>query len=36
MKKRRGNQVTKKLKIYNNETETTKSVKVLGIVIDIR
>ena len=32
--KRRENQITHKLKIYNNEIETTKSVKLLGIAID--
>ena len=32
--KRRENQIRHKLKIYNNETETTKSVKLLGIEID--
>ena len=34
MNKRRENQITHKLKIYNNEIETTKSVKLLGIEID--
>ena len=34
MKKRRENQITHKLKIYKNEIETTKSVKLLGIEID--
>ena len=34
MKKRRENQITHQLKIFNNETETTKSVKLLGIEID--
>ena len=33
MNKRRENQITHKLKIYNNEIETTKSVKLLGIEI---
>ena len=32
--KRRENQITHKLKIYGNEIETTKSVKLLGIEID--
>ena len=32
--KRRENQITQKLKIYNNEIETTKSVKLLDIEID--
>ena len=34
MKKRRENQITHQLKIFNNETETTKSVKLVGIEID--
>ena len=34
MNKRRENQITHSLKIYNNETETTKSAKLLGIGID--
>ena len=34
MNKRRENKVTHKLKIYNNEIETTKSVKLLDIEID--
>ena len=34
MNKRRENQVTHKLKMYNNEIETTKSVKLLAIGID--
>ena len=34
MNKRRENQITHKLKKYNNEIETTKSVKLLGIKID--
>ena len=34
MNKRRENQITHKLKIYTNEIETTKSVKLLGIEID--
>ena len=34
MNKRRENQITHKLKIYNNEIETTKSVKLLPIDID--
>ena len=34
LNKRRENQTTHKLKIYNNEIETTKSVKLLGIEID--
>ena len=32
--KRRENQITHKLKIYNNEIETTKSVELLSIEID--
>ena len=36
MNKRRENQKTHKLKIYNTEIETTKSVKLLGIEIDNR
>ena len=32
--KRRENQISHKLKIYGNEIETTKSVKLLGIEID--
>ena len=32
--KKRENQIIHKLKIYNNEIETTKSVKLLGIEID--
>ena len=32
--KRGENAITHKLKIYNNEIETTKSVKLLGIKID--
>ena len=31
---RRENQIIHKLKIYNNEIETTKSVKLLAIEID--
>ena len=34
MNKRRENQITHSLKIYNNEIETTKSAKLLGIGID--
>ena len=34
MNKRRENQITHKLKINNNEIDTTKSVKLLGIEID--
>ena len=34
MNKRRENQITHKLKIYNNGIEATKSVKLLGIEID--
>ena len=34
MNKRRENQITHKLKIYDNEIETTKSVKLLGTEID--
>ena len=34
MNKRRENQITLNLKIYNNEIETPKSVKLLGIEID--
>ena len=34
MNKRRENQITHSLKIYNNETETTKPAKLLGIGID--
>ena len=34
MNKRRENQITHKLKIYNNEIETNKSVKLLGIDTD--
>ena len=34
MNKRRENQITHKLKIYNNEIETTKSIKLLGTEID--
>ena len=34
MNKRRENQITHKLKIYNNEIGRTKSVKLLGIQID--
>ena len=34
MNKRKENQITHKLKIYNNEIETNKSVKLLGIDID--
>ena len=34
MNKKRENQKTHKLKIYNNEIETTKSVKLLPIDID--
>ena len=34
MNKRKQNQITYKLKIYNHETETTKSVKLLGIEIN--
>ena len=33
MNKRRENQITHKLKIYNNKIEATKSVKLLGIEI---
>ena len=32
--KRRENQITDKLKIYNSEIEKTKSVKLLGTEID--
>ena len=31
MNKKRENQITHKLKIYSNEIETTKSIKLLGI-----
>ena len=34
MNKRRENQITDKLKMYNKEIETTKSVKLLGVEID--
>ena len=34
MNKRRKNQIKHKLKIYNNEIETTKSVNLLSIEID--
>ena len=34
MNKRRENQIKHKLKIYNNEIKTTKSVKLLSIEID--
>ena len=34
MNKRRENQITNKLNIYNNEIETTNSVKLLCIEID--
>ena len=34
MNKRRENQITNKLKIYHNEIEKTRSLKVLGIEID--
>ena len=34
MNKRKENQITHKLQIYNNEIETTKSVKLLGIETD--
>ena len=34
MNKRREHQTTHKMKIYNNEIETTGSVKLLGIKID--
>ena len=34
MNKKRENQIIHKLKIYNNEIETTKSVKLLPIDID--
>ena len=34
MNKKRKNHITHKLKTYNNEIETTKSVKLLGIEID--
>ena len=34
MNKRRENQITHKLKIYNNEINTTKYVKLLGMKID--
>ena len=34
MNNRKENQITHKLKIYNNEIETSKSVKLLGIEID--
>ena len=34
MNKRRENQITHKSKIYNNQIETTKSVKLLRIEID--
>ena len=36
MNKRREEQITHKLKIYNNEIEATKSAKLLGIEIDNR
>ena len=35
MNKRRENQITHKLKIYNNETEATKSVKLLSIDVTV-
>ena len=34
MNKKKENQITHKLKIHNNEIETTKPVKLLGIEID--
>ena len=34
MNKKRENQITHKLKIYSNEIETTKSVKLIGIETD--
>ena len=34
MNKKRENQITRKLKIYSNEIETTKSIKLLGIEND--
>ena len=34
MNKKRKNQTTRKLKIYNNEIETINSVKLQGIIID--
>ena len=34
MDKKRENQITHKLKIYSNEIETTKSIKLLGIEND--
>ena len=34
MNKKRENQITHKLKIYNSEIETTKSVELLRIEID--
>ena len=34
MNKRKEHQITHKMKIYNNEIETTKSVKLLGTEID--
>ena len=34
LNKRRGNQRTHKLKIYYNEMELTKPVKLLGVEID--
>ena len=34
MNKKRENQITHKIKIFNNEIETNKSVKLLGIEID--
>ena len=34
MNKRKKNQITHKLEIYNNEIETTRSVKLLRIEID--
>ena len=34
MNKRREHQTTHKIKIYNNEIQTTGSVKLLGIKID--
>ena len=34
MNKIRENQITHKLKINNNEIDTTKSIKLLGIEID--
>ena len=35
MNKTRGNHITHKLKIYSNEIETTKSVKLLSIDVTV-